>query len=106
MDIEARMGLATERETKRRTDMKIQTIEINGAEVELHWGEGVGLGTAIHTIATDDVGVTGPSDGDTFTLDGKVYELGQHEYSTDQPGCEDDTDCTCTAAIYAGDNNV
>ncbi|OQA33718.1 MAG: hypothetical protein BWY57_00998 [Betaproteobacteria bacterium ADurb.Bin341] len=79
---------------------KIETITINGAEVELHWGEGQGLGTAISTCPADKVGETGPSDGEEFTLRGKTYRLGQHDYSTDQPGCEDDEECTCSAAIY------
>lgn len=79
---------------------KIETITINGAEVDLHWGEGEGLGTAVHTTASDAVGEVGPCDGEVFTLRGKTYRLGQHSYSTDQPGCEDDADCTCSATIY------
>ena len=81
--------------------MKTQTITINGAEVELQWGEGQELGKAVHTVPADAVGDTGPSDGDTFETEGKKYRLGQHDYSTDQPGSEDDEECTCTAAIYA-----
>lgn len=80
---------------------KTETITINRAEVELQWGEGHALGTAVSTCPTDKVGETGPSDGETFVLRGKKYRLGQHDYSTDQPGCEDDEECTCTAAIYA-----
>lgn len=81
---------------------KIETITINGAEVELHWGEGsVGLGIAVSSCPSDKVGETGPSDGETFELRGKSYRLGQHDYSTDQPGSEDDEECTCSAAIYA-----
>ena len=80
---------------------KVETITINGADVELHWGEGQGLGTAVSTCSADKVGETGPSDGETFELRGKSYRLGQHDYSTDQPGSEDDDECTCTAAIYA-----
>lgn len=81
--------------------MKTQTITINGAEVELYWGEGQGLGTAVHTVPADAVVDTGPSDGEAFEIAGKKYRLGSHDYSTDQPGSEDDADCVCTAAIYA-----
>ena len=80
--------------------MKTETIEINGTEVELQWGEGQGLGTAIHTVPTDKVSDCVISDGETFELRGKKYTLGQHDYSTDQPGSENDAECTCTAAIY------
>lgn len=43
--------------------MKTENIEINGTEVELQWGEGQGLGTAIHTIPTDKVSDCVISDG-------------------------------------------
>jgi hypothetical protein len=81
--------------------METQTIKINGVEVELNWGEGSALGKAVHTVPSDDVGAGGPSDGETFEVDGKKYRLGSHDYSTDQPGNEDDEDCTCSADIYA-----
>ena len=80
--------------------MKTETIEISGTEVKLQWGEGQGLGTAIHTVPTDKVSDCVISDGETFELRGKKYTLGQHDYSTDQPGSENDLDCTCTASIY------
>lgn len=86
--------------------MKIQKIKMNGQEVELQWGVGEGLGTAVYTVASDSVGDTGPSDGDTFEIDGTQYRLGQHDYSTDQPGHEDDDECECTAPIYSVDGHV
>lgn len=86
--------------TKPEIKMKTAKITLNGAEVELQWGEGQELGTAVHTVPADVVGDTGPSDGELFELGGKKYRLGQHDYSTDDPG-SDDGDCTCTAAIYA-----
>lgn len=80
--------------------MNTEQIEINGVEVELQWGEGPGLGRAIHTIPTGEVSDCRVSDNEIFTLRGQTYRLGQHDYSTDQPGCENDADCTCSAAIY------
>lgn len=83
--------------------MQTKNIKINGAEVELLWGEGTtseSVGKAVHTVPSDNVGENGPSDGETFEVDGKKYRLGSHDYSTDQPGSEDDEDCTCSADIY------
>lgn len=83
--------------------MKTEMIEINGAEVELHWGEGQTLGKAVHTVPSAAVGDSGPSDGEQFELRGKKYRLGSHDYSTDQPGSEGDAECTCSADIYPAD---
>lgn len=76
------------------------TLTINGVEVSLLWGEGPGLGRAVHTVPADKVGELGPCDGYVFELHGRKYRLGSHDYSTDQPGCEDDKECTCEATIY------
>ena len=50
--------------------MKTETIEINGTEVELQWGEGQGLGTAVHTVPSDKVNCV-ISDGEIFEIRGK-----------------------------------
>jgi hypothetical protein len=79
----------------------VEEITISGAVVELQWGEGdAGLGIAVFSAPSDAVGETGPSDGEEFELRGKKYKLGQHSYSTDQPGCEHDDKCECAAVIY------
>ena len=83
--------------------MQTKQITINGAEVQLLWGEGTSsdsVGKAVSSAKSDEVGETGPSDGERFELDGKQYRLGSHDYSTDQPGSEDDGECVCTADIY------
>ena len=94
------MGILTRATDKLKTKIMKNTTTIKGTEVELQWGEGQGLGTAAHTVPSDRVSDCVISDGETFELRGKKYTLGQHDYSTDQPGSEDDAECTCTAAIY------
>jgi hypothetical protein len=86
--------------------MKPETIQLKGVEVEIQFVEDHGdqhVGWATHTVASADLEegtANGPSDGETFELGGKTYRLGQHDYSTDQPGSEDDKDCVCTAMVY------
>lgn len=77
--------------------MKSQTIKIRGVDVEIYWGEGPGVGMAVHTVPSADLDegtAAGPNDGEEFELDGRAYELGQHDYETGG----DET--TCSAAIY------
>ena len=80
--------------------MKTQTINLKGVEVEISWGEGStrdSIGTASHTVSSDDLDeglADGPSDGETFEVDGKKFRLGQHDYDTS------DGQTTCTANVY------
>ena len=80
--------------------MKKETIEIKGVEVEIQFIEDHGdshVGWASHTVASeelDDGTAEGPEDGETFTLRGKTYRLGQHDYESG------DGQTTCTARIY------
>jgi hypothetical protein len=83
--------------------METETIEIRGAEVTIYWGEGPELGRAVCTVPSDKVGDIGPFDGERFILRGVEYALGSHDYSTDQPGQEDDKKCTCKADIRLAD---
>ncbi len=81
--------------------MKTQTIKLKNVDVEISWGEGStrdSIGTATHTVSSDDLDegcADGPSDGETFEVDGKQFRLGQHDYETD------DGQTTCTANVYA-----
>lgn len=74
-------------------------VEVNGVTVSLDWSDM----TASHTVQTSDLRngtADGPSDGEEIELpSGKSIELGSHNYSTDQPGNEDDEECTCTASF-------
>lgn len=74
-------------------------VEVNGVTVALDWSDM----TASHTVQTSDLRngtADGPSDGEEIELpSGKSIELGSHNYSTDQPGNEDDEECTCTASF-------
>lgn len=84
---------------------KNSQITIRKIDVELDWTDcpsAGSVGRATHTVTTDQMEAGyGPVDGETFTIGGKKYCLGQHDYSTDQPGNdEDDDECTCSAAIY------
>ena len=83
---------------------KTSSIVINEIEVTINWEDREGgrpgqrsVGMAVHTVPeTDlDAGVAGgPCDGYAFTLGGKQYELGQHDYETD------DGQVTCSAEVY------
>lgn len=83
--------------------MKTNTTKIKNVAVELTWGRGSTLdsvGTATHTVKSadlDDGTADGPSDGETFEIEGKQYRLGEHDYETSG----DET--TCTANIYPAD---
>ncbi len=84
--------------------MNTDTITVHGVEVTIHWGDRPGgspgqrsVGLAVHTVSEtelDDGTAGGPCDGYTFQLDGKQYELGQHDYETDNG------EVTCTANVY------
>ena len=81
--------------------MKTQTLKLKNAEVEISWGEGStkdSIGTAIHTVSSDDLDegcADGPSDGETFEVDGKKFRLGQHDYEPHSG------QTTCTANVYS-----
>jgi hypothetical protein len=85
--------------------MKTSQIIIRETAVELDWTDCPtrdSVGRATHTITCDQLEAGyGPVDGETFKTEGKKYRLGKHDYSTDQPGNGEDSECTCSAAIYA-----
>ncbi len=78
------------------------TITIRGEEVELEWdNDGDCLGKATCTVLASDLdegSAGGPVDGETFTIGGKKYKLGEHDYSR-----EGDL-VACTARIYAAED--
>lgn len=81
----------------------IQHIRIGRTKVEIEWGVGPGAGYASHTVTEADLDeetVIGPCDGQIFEIEGKKYELGEHEYETSDGGM-----VTCTAAIYELDED-
>lgn len=75
-----------------------QEILINGATVYLDWDYMI----ATHTVPSEDLdqGVAdGPWDGQVFEVDGRRYELGAHDYETE------DGETTCSAHIYPVDED-
>ena len=74
-------------------------ITVNEVEVTINWEDrsGGSVGEAVHSVSETDLdegGPRGPYDGHNFTLDGKKYKLGQHEYEPD------DGWVTCSAEVY------
>lgn len=83
---------------------KTSEIKVNGVEVTINWEDRSGgrpgqrsVGLAVHTVSETDLdegSAGGPCDGYTFTLAGKNYEFGQHDYETN------DGQVTCSAEVY------
>lgn len=80
-------------------------ITIRGVKVELSWGDYPGgrpgqrsVGKAIHSVSEADMdegSAGGPYDGERIVVEGKTFELGEHDYETS------DGTVTCSTDIYA-----
>jgi hypothetical protein len=117
---ELKESLNSARDTKRQTPnpqarrldasnenkMKNKTsgLTVNDVDVTITWEDRSGgrpgqrsAGLAVHTVSETDLdegSAGGPCDGYTFTLDGQKYELGQHDYETNNG------QVTCCAEVY------
>lgn len=79
-------------------ESKNMNIKIKDIEVQIEWGNGSAsdsIGVATHTVTEEQMEAGyGPVDGEQFSVDGKNYNLGQHEYETSG------NNVTCWANIY------